>query len=75
MATNGIMWRDEQPLTDNAARLAISSMGNVANGFQALGANINTGLDRDIARRDLIVAFSIAANIQYLNKKKKKKEN
>jgi hypothetical protein len=66
MATNGIMWRDEQPLTDNAARLAISAMGNVANGFQALGANINTGLDREIARRDLIDAKNKAANTQFL---------
>lgn len=66
MATNGIMWRDEQPLTDSAARLAISAMGNVANGFQALGANINTGLDREIARRDLIDAKNKAANTQFL---------
>lgn len=66
MATNEIMWRDEQPLTDNAARLAISAMGNVANGFQALGANINTGLDREIARRDLIDAKNKAANTQFL---------
>lgn len=66
MATNQIMWRDEQPLTDSAARLAISAMGNVANGFQALGANINTGLDREIARRDLIDAKNKAANTQFL---------
>lgn len=66
MTTNGIMWRDEQSLTDNAARLAISAMGNVANGFQALGANINTGLDREIARRDLIDAKNKAANTQFL---------
>ena len=66
MATNGIMWRDEQPLTDSAARFAISAMGNVANGFQALGANINTGLDREIARRDLIDAKNKAANTQFL---------
>lgn len=66
MATNGIMWIDEQPLTDSAARLAISAMGNVANGFQALGANINTGLDREIARRDLIDAKNKAANTQFL---------
>lgn len=66
MTTNGIMWRDEQPLTDSAARLAISAMGNVANGFQALGANINTGLDREIARRDLIDAKNKAANTQFL---------
>ena len=66
MATNGIMWRDEQPLTDSAARLAISAMGNVANGFQALGANINTGLDREIARRDLIDTKNKAANTQFL---------
>ena len=66
MATNGIMWRDEQPLTDSAARLAILSMGNVANGFQALGSNINTGLDNEIARRDLIDAKNKAANTQFL---------
>ncbi len=66
MATNQIMWRDAQPLTDSAARLAISSMGNVANGFQALGANINTGLDKEIARRDLIDAKNKAANTQFL---------
>ena len=66
MATNGIMWRDVNPQTDNASRLAISSLGNTANGFQALGSNINTGLDKLITRYDTIEQKNKAANTQLL---------
>lgn len=61
-----INWNNQQPLTADAARLAVSTMGNVANGFQALGANINAGLDREIARRELIDAKNRASNTQLL---------
>lgn len=61
-----INWNNQQPLTADAARLAVSTMGNVANGFQALGANINAGLDREIARRELIEAKNRASNTQLL---------
>ena len=66
MATNGIMWRDINPQTDNATRLSISSLGNIANGFQALGSNINTGLDKLTARYDTIEQKNKAANTQLL---------
>lgn len=61
-----INWNNQQSLTGDAARLAVSTMGNVANGFQALGANINAGLDREIARRELIEAKNRASNTQLL---------
>lgn len=66
MATNGIMWRDINSQTDNAARLAVSSLGNIANGFQAFGSNINTGLDKLISRYDTIEQKNKAANTQLL---------
>lgn len=61
-----INWNNQQSLTEDATRLAVSTMGNVANGFQALGANINAGLDREIARRELIEAKNRASNTQLL---------
>ena len=66
MATNEIMWRDINPQTDNATSLAISSLGNISNGFQALGSNINTGLDKLTARYDTIEQKNKAANTQLL---------
>ena len=66
MTTNEIIWRDVNPQTDNATRLAISSLGNISNGFQALGSNVNTGLDKLIARYDTIEQKNKAANTQLL---------
>lgn len=60
------MWKDINSQTDDAARLAVSSLGNISNGFQALGSNINTGLDKLIARYDTIEQKNKAANTQLL---------
>lgn len=64
--TNNIMWREVSPLTGDATRLAVSALGNIANGFQALGANVNTGLDRLIDRYDTIDKKNRASNTQLL---------
>lgn len=63
---NNIMWNNQQPLTGDATRLAISALGNIANGWQALGANVNNGLDRLIQRYDSIDAKNKSANTQLL---------
>lgn len=64
--TNNIMWREVSPLTGDATRLAVSALGNISNGFQALGANVNTGLDRLIDRYDTIDKKNRASNTQLL---------
>lgn len=63
---NGINWNQVRSQTDNAAGLVIHSLGNLSNGLQSLGANTNTGLDREIDRRDRIDQKNRTSNTQFL---------
>lgn len=61
-----ILWQQINPITRDAANLAIDGYRNLSNAFQSLGANVNSGIENEILRRDILDQKTRANNTQLL---------